>query len=227
MVIAISWEWLGRVPKGEAPRGRVVLADFPMYRKDPWNNTQLIQFILKRFEKADLLAGHNNGRFDNKRANADIIRRKLTPPPPTKNVDTLAIVKRYFGFGRNSLKYLCEVLDLPRKLDSGGYQTWKDCLLMDSSPKCLRAWARMKRYCGGDMISWKALYLRVRPWDQRHPAMRPRDTSNNPPCPACNERRLHRRGTGVNRKGSYPRFQCKACGHWPPVAWVKKSWVIK
>jgi len=226
--ITVSWVWLGKVPKGEAKSGTVSLPDFPMYDKDPYNNIQLIKFVLRKMEKAHIVAGHNNGKYDNKRINTDIIKHDLTPPPPHKIMDSLRVVRKYFGFNMNSLKALCEFLGLPRKIETGGYQLWDDCALMDRSERCMKAWAKMSRYCAGDMTSWMALYLRIRPWDQNHPVMRVREDSNrNPPCPACHKRNLISRGFNINRSGKTPRLQCSACGHWPPMAKIRKAWRVK
>jgi hypothetical protein len=227
-IITVSWVWLGKVPKGEKKRGTASLPDFPMYDKDPNNNIELIKFILAKMEKAHYVAGHNARKFDNKRVNTDIIKHGLTPPPPHKVVDSLAILRKYFGFNQNSLKAICGFLGLPLKIETGGSQLWADCDLLDRSAKCMQAWAKMGRYCAGDMVSWMALYLRIRPWDQGHPPMRVReDTNRNPRCPACSERRLINRGFNISRKGKSPRFQCRACGHWPPVAWIQKAWRVK
>ena len=224
----MSWVWLGKVPKGELKRGKVSLPDFPMYDKDPHNNIELIKFILAKMEKAQIVAGHNAGKYDNKRVNTDIIKHGLTPPPPHKLFDSLKVVRKYFGFNQNSLKAICEFLGLPEKKETGGIGLWFDCMILDRSKKCMRAWKKMGWYCQGDMVSWEALYLRIRPWDQNHPAMRPREESNkNPPCPMCHERRLESRGYNISRKGKTPRAQCKACGHWPGIAWIRKAWRVK
>jgi hypothetical protein len=219
----VAWKWLGRVPKGEKRSGVVSLPDFPMYRKDPDNNIELIRFVLRLMEKADIVLGHNAGNFDNKRMNTDIVKHKLTPPPPFKVVDTLRIARKYFGFNQNSLKALAEFLGLPHKLETGGYPLWKACMAGDR-----KAWAKMSRYCYGDIVTAEAVYLRLRPWDQHHPATRPREDGNkNPACPMCHERKLQSRGYAVNRKGKFPRAQCRACGHWPPLVWMKKAWRVK
>jgi hypothetical protein len=92
----------------------------------------------------------------------------------------------------------------------------------------MTAWAKMGRYCAGDMVSWIALYHLIRPWDQAHPAMKPREDSNrNPPCPMCHKRKLINRGFNINRNGKTPRLQCGACGHWPPVSRINKAWRVK
>ena len=221
-IITVAWRWLGSAPNGEARSGAVSLPDFPMYKKDPSNNVELIKHILGLMEKADIVCGHNAGNFDNKRVNTDIIKHHLTPPPPHKVYDTLRVARKYFGFNQNSLKALCEFLGLPHKLETGGYKLWKACGIGD-----MKAWAKMTKYCQGDTISLTALYERMRPWDQHHPAMKARENNNNPPCPLCDKRRLQNRGSTVSRKGTIPKMQCGACGHWPPMAWRLKAWRVK
>lgn len=222
-IITVAWKWLGDVPKGEKRSGVVSLPDFPMYKKDPHNNIELIRHLHKLMEKADIVCGHNAGNFDNKRVNTDLIKHRLAPLPSHKVVDTLKIARKYFGFNQNSLKALCEFLGLPHKIETGGYPLWKGCMNGD-----MASWRKMSRYCFGDIVSLEALYLRIRPWDQSPPATKPReDTNKNPPCPMCHERRLVSRGFNINRNGRTPRLQCRACGHWPPVSRIKKVWRLK
>lgn len=221
-IITVAWKWLGRVPNGEKQSGVVSLPDFQMYKKDRENNVELIRHILAKMEKADIVIGHNAGQFDNKRVNTDIVKHRMTPPPPHKVIDTLRIARKYFGFNQNSLKALAEFLGVPHKIVTGGYPLWKACMSGD-----LKAWAKMSRYCYGDIVTAEAVYLRLRPWDQAHPALRPRETNKNPPCPLCHERKLVSRGTAISRKGRVPRAQCRSCGHWPPLVWMKKAWRVK
>lgn len=221
-IITVSWKWLGDKGKPKV----VSLPDFPMYKKDPENNIELIQHLHKLISEADIVCGHNAAEFDTKRFNTDAIKHHLTPPPPSKIIDTLKVARKYFGFNQNSLKALAEFLGLPHKMETGGYKLWKDCMAGD-----LKAWAKMSRYCARDTITLEALYLRMRPWDQGHPATRPRDDNKNPPCPICHEKRLVNRGYNINRKGRTPRYQCRSCGTWASGILVgkgkDKKWAIK
>lgn len=218
-IITVSWKWLG-----EKGRPKVLsLPDFPMYKKDRNNNIELMRHIHGLMSQADIVCGHNAGNFDDKRVNTDLIKHGFSPPPPHKVIDTLRIARKYFGFNQNSLKALAEFLGLPHKLETGGYGLWKGCDDGD-----MKAWAKMSRYCAGDVVTLEALYMRLRPWDQGHPALKPRENTNkNPPCPVCDERKLQARGTRINRKGRMPRYQCQACGHWADGILVKKEWRIK
>ena len=222
-IITVSWKWLGKVPKGEKAMGAVSLPDFPMYRKDRDNNIELMRLIHRHMEKADIVCGHNAGAFDDRRVNTDLIKHGFPPPPPHKVVDTLKIARKHFGFNQNSLKALAEFLGLPHKIETGGYSLWKGCMAGD-----MKSWRKMTRYCAGDVVTLEALYMKLRPWVQNHPATKPREESNtNPPCPMCHERKLESRGYSISRKGKVPKAQCRACGHWPPIVWMRRAWRVK
>lgn len=217
-IITVSWKWLGDKGKPKV----VSLPNFPMYKKDPNNNIELIRHIHGLISQADIVLGHNAAEFDDKRVNTDILKHNLPPPPPHKVIDTLKVARKYFGFNFNSLKALAEFLGLPHKLETGGYKLWKDCEAGD-----MKAWAKMSRYCAGDTVTLEALYLRFRPWMTNHPALKTRETNSNPPCPMCDARRLQSRGTTIGRRGRVPRVQCGACGYWPPLMWLNKMWVVR
>lgn len=214
-IITVSWKWLGDKGKPQV----VSLPDFPMYKKDPHNNIELMRHIHGLMEKADIVCGHNAGNFDDKRVNTDLIKHRLPPPPPHKVIDTLKIARKYFGFNQNSLKALAEFLGLPAKMETGGYSLWKACMAGD-----MKAWAKMSRYCAQDTATLEALYMRLRPWDQGHPAVKPRGDAA---CPRCQSKNLINRGVQISRTGKTPRYQCKDCGHWSTAALIKKAWVIK
>lgn len=218
-IITVSWKWLG-----EKGKPRVVsLPDFPEYKRNPASNLELIRHLHGLMSKADIVIGHNAAEFDDKRVNTEFIKHNLTPPPPHKVVDTLKVARTYFGFNFNSLKGLAEFLGLPHKLETGGYRLWKGCADGD-----MKAWAKMSRYCAGDVVTLEALYMKFRPWMRRHPALKPRQDGNqNPACPHCDERRLQSRGFTVTRRGRIPKVQCGSCGHWPPLEWRMKSWRLK
>lgn len=217
-IISVSWKWLG-----EKKIGVKALPDFPGYRKDPKNNKALMEFLHGLISKAAIAVGHNIDKFDDKMANTDFIKHGLTPPPPHKTVDTLKVARRHFRFNSNKLNDLGVFLKVGRKVKHSGFVLWKACMAGD-----MKAWKLMRKYNVGDVALLEKVYLKLRPWMTNHPALKPRETTNqNPPCPLCHERRLQSRGSTIGRKGRVPRVQCGACGHWPPLVWLKKEWRIK
>ena len=212
-IITVSWKWLGEkgLPKV------LSLPDFPLYKRDPKNNLQLVKHLHSLMEQADIVLGHNAAEFDCKRVNTEIIKHNLPPPPPHKVIDTLKAARKHFGFNFNSLKALAEFLGLPHKLETGGYRLWKGCREGD-----MASWAKMSKYCAGDTRTLEALYLRFRPWMTNHPNMTAFDGLDG--CPACRSRRLQHRGWMISVNTKRMRFQCQDCGKWSTGDTNKGSW---
>jgi hypothetical protein len=198
-MLCFAYKWLGTDTVHT-----VALPDFDRYSKDPANDRDVVTELHRLFCEADVTVTHNGVSFDNKKANARFLVHRLPPPPPRKEIDTLQVARRQFGFTSNSLADLCRVLGLPAKGDPGK-GTWFGCMNGD-----MRAWARMQKYNAQDVKILEKLYLRLRPWMVNHPnlnAYGDRPAS----CPRCGHDKLIRRQwkyAGVTRRCQ---FQCTKC----------------
>ena len=204
-IFCFAWEWLGEVPKNEERLGVLALPDFPGYKSNPDCNRLLIKRLHALISKADIVIAHNGTRFDDKRANSDFLKHGLTPPPPHKVIDTLAIARNRFDLNSNKLNDLGELLGVGRKMKHEGFELWEKCLAGD--PK---AWATMKAYNSQDVSLLKAVYLKLRPWMKNHPDMNAADGHTG--CPTCRSTNMVRQGWNINAHGKSLRFRCKDCG---------------
>ena len=216
-IISTAWSWLGS-DNIEA----LALPMLKSYKRDRDDNKGLIKKIHELYTKADIIVGHNINWFDDKMSNTGMLLNDLVPPPH-KTIDTLKIARDKFAFPGNRLDDLGEFLGLGKKVKHDGFEMWEKCMAGD--PK---AWKDMVRYNIGDVDLLKKIYFKFRPWMNNHPALKVREETNkNPPCPQCDERKLQNRGFNISRSGRTPRLQCQACGHWPPIAWVRRAWRLK
>lgn len=216
-IISFSWKWLG-----ERQTHVLALPDFPGFKKDNRDNRALILKLHELISSADIVVAHN-ANFDDKMAASDFVTLGLPPTAPHKTICTLKVARAKFKFSSNKLDDLGQRLGLGRKVQTGGFKLWKACMDGD-----LKAYEKMKAYNRQDVILLEKIYLKMRPWMTNHPALKVReDTNKNPPCPQCDERKLQNRGFNISRSGRTPRLQCVACGHWPPIAWVRQAWRLK
>lgn len=211
-ILSVAYRWLG-----EKKVYCVAQCDFPNYKPGVNNDTNVVKFMHGLFNEADIVVAHNGDSFDAKKARSRMLIRGLQPPSPYKQIDTKLIAKRVGAFTSNRLKDLANDLDIARKGDPGGFETWKGCLM--GNP---RAWARMKRYNKLDIPPLEELYLRLRPWMTNHPSVA--ILSDKPDgCPKCGHTVLQSRGSSVTSTGKKQRYQCQGCGGWSYGRKIEKA----
>jgi hypothetical protein len=202
MIISVAWKWLGS-PKVEA----MSIPDYYGYKKNPTKNKKLIEKLHSLFSAADIIVAQNGDCFDIKMANAEFIQYGLTPPPPYKTVDTLKVARAKFKFNSNKLDDLGKRLGLGRKLHTGGFKLWLDCLQGKK-----KAWDKMVKYNKQDVVLLEKIYLKLRPWMTNHPNMNVFDGISA--CVVCKSTRINKRGWEMKPLGRRRRYQCMDCGKW-------------
>jgi predicted RNA-binding Zn-ribbon protein involved in translation (DUF1610 family) len=171
----------------------------------------VLKEIHKAMSLADICIMHNGDRFDVRKLNARFVYHELPPPEPYKTIDTLKVARKYFAFNSNKLTDLGKHLGLGEKVQTGGFQLWKDCMAGDE-----RAFKKMIAYNKQDVVLLEKIYLKLRPYMTNHPNVNVLDDNDDNVlhCPACGQTRLQRRGFGTTISGKYQRYQCKDCGYW-------------
>jgi len=173
----------------------------------------ILKNLLTLLDKADMVIAHNGEEFDLKQIRARAVVNGLTPPSPVKIIDTLKIARREFGFPSNSLEYLTMIFDCQhRKKDHAkfpGFLLWSECLKGNND-----AWREMRDYNIQDILGLEELYLKLRPWDTKHPNVTIGEELEIPMCPKCGGTDIHWRGYAHTNVGKYKRFRCNGCGGW-------------
>lgn len=185
------------------------LPDFKSYKKDPENDKKVMLALWDLLDKADIVIAHNGIKFDIRKVNARFIINGINPPSPYKVIDTLRVARRYFAFTSNKLDDLGAFLNVGKKLNTGGFDLWKQCLRQN-----LKAWAKMIRYCKTDVILLEKIYKKLRPYITTHPNLAVYDDNPNPACPKCNSEKIVKRGFAYSNACKYQRYSCNSCGGW-------------
>lgn len=190
-LISFAYKWLGKSVKVHC------LGDC--------NAKTLTGKLHTLFNKADVIITHNGDKFDIKMANSFFVHHNLLPPSPYKTIDTLKIARSKFRFNSNKLNDLGQYLNVGRKIETGGFKLWLECLRGNK-----RAWKKMKRYNKRDVDLLEKVYLRLRPWATNTPDINPSGII----CPTCGSAKVQKRGFNINKVFRSQRFQCMTCGHW-------------
>jgi hypothetical protein len=158
-------------------------------------------------DQADVIIGHNGDKFDVKVANTRFILNGLTPPSPSKQIDTLKMAKKHFRFTSNRLDYIGQVLGVGRKIDTGGFDLWSRCLQGEA-----KAMNEMLRYNKQDVLLLEEVYDKLKPFCNVNTNLGV--DSDKRSCPKCGGHHLQSRGYAYTTTGKFQRFQCVDCGGW-------------
>lgn len=204
----LSWaaKWLGD-PDSAVMVGALGYCD--KYKPGVESSPQMLEPLWELLNEADFVIAHNGDRFDVKRINTEFLMAGMAPPVPYRQIDTLKMIKRAFAFDSNQLAYVMRLLLGYEKSDSGGFETWRDCL-----SGSMEAWDRLVKYNIGDVLGLEEVYLRVRAWDKSHPSVltiNGRDSGLA--CPVCGGMHLEPTGQTVGTNVCvYNVMRCLDCG---------------
>jgi hypothetical protein len=207
-----TWHILSIAYQFEGSRKVIVkaLPDYKTYETDQNDDRELVLDIWENIlSKCDVVVAHN-AKFDVGHILSRCVVHGLKPSSPFISYCTLRATKRVFGFSDNRLATLAVYLDLPRKLESGGSDTWMTIRNGNEKDK-KAAWARLRKYNVG-VITLRALYTRVAPYDQQH--FKRSYFNHSETCDVCGSKDLQSRGWKKNKRTPIRKLRCRPCGHW-------------
>lgn len=178
---------------------------------------QVVKSLRDALEDADILVGHYIEKFDIKKLNTRLIYHKLPPLPKIPVVDTKNQAKGVAAFSSNRLDYLSKTLLGQGKMHVD-YQLWID--VMKGSKAAVK---KMLEYNKIDVIRNEAVYLRLKPYLDKHPHVGVMTGGQKIDCPKCGSLLIQKRGVSVTAVGTkYQRLQCQACHGWHRVPFNNK-----
>lgn len=156
--------------------------------------------------EADYIIWHNGNEFDRKKINARFFVNNYPKPMYYQSVDTLKIAKENFALTYNKLDWIAQIIGVGRKIETE-FKWWKECEAGD--PKYL---AMMLKYNKMDVHLEEEVYLRLRPWMEKHPNMNLYANMIGDCCPTCGSNNLNWNGKYATALGLYKAFRCEECG---------------
>lgn len=160
--------------------------------------------------EADAVITFNGDHFDLPRLEQELWLNNMQPPAPYKRIDLYKVIRRRFRLARNKLEYVLKALGYEGKAESGGMQTWLDCMNPNSSHH-QAAWRRIEKYNKRDVECMEPLYERLLPWIDNHPHF---GLYGEALCNRCGSTDLRKEGFAYTRLGKYQQWQCRSCGGW-------------
>ncbi len=171
------------------------------------NDERIIYSLWQLLNEAQIVIAHNGRRFDIPKIQSRFIFHGFPPTTPYKQIDTLEIAKRQFGFSSNKLDALASFFGFANKLETN-FKLWKDCLEGDNN-----ALIKMELYNRHDVVILENVYLKLRPYIHNHPNIALFEDKVGV-CPYCGSNEIneidskyHFNSTTVNAL-----FRCSSCG---------------
>jgi len=179
--------------------------DFDLYKRDRFDDSEVVKAALDLLDEADVVVGHNVDAFDIPLIKAFALKAGLPAPSPFRTIDTLKMARQTFRFKSNSLKNLADELGLPAKHDPGGFSTWLGC--MDGDPK---AWKTMIKYAKRDTELLPILWDRMKPYAKGNLSHNYADIKSCPSCGLAGQ--MMKRGKRYTATMEYQQYCCSGCG---------------
>jgi hypothetical protein len=151
---------------------------------------------------------YNGKGYDVPHINREFVVAGMPPPAPFTHRDLYRTMRRQFRFASNKLAYVLQTLGLTEKVRTSGHELWVKCMAGDRE-----AWAQMRTYNEGDVVSLEELDVFLTPWRVGSPNARLFDEADV--CPECGAAdTLVKEGFSLTVNGKYQRYHCSACGKW-------------
>lgn len=185
---------------------------------DDYHVTKELRKILDSDEQF-VVCGHNLKGFDIKKFNTALIRNGMNPVPDRQVIDTLKEARKHFKFESNRLDYVCRVLGIGEKMETGGQQLWTDIVQAKypevgkekDIPLMEKSLSKMEKYCKQDVALLPPLYERLKPFITKHPNANAYQR-NQIGCTRCGGLDYIKQGWRVLISGrKYQRYFCRSC----------------
>lgn len=171
---------------------------------------EMARALHRLFDEADGIIGWNSDKFDIRWIAAQFLEFGMAKPSPFAKIDLMRSVKRQCYLPSYRLDYVSQWLGIGRKVQTGGFELWRDVLNGDA-----KARAKMKRYNIHDVRLTEQVFdrLTAKGWVLGMPNA---SIAGGMCCtnPVCGSERLQARGFALTKTRRYQRYQCRDCGTW-------------
>lgn len=148
-IISIAWKWLGDD----------VIHHLTWDKNH--NDEKLLRKFVEEYNKADMVIGQNNDRFDNRWVNARAMKYGIEINTFVRSFDIMKESKRLFRLPSYSMDYISKFLDVEKKQVHEGMIMW-DKIESGNIEEQEEYLAKMVEYNKQDVVVTEEIYLRLR-----------------------------------------------------------------
>ena len=172
------------------------------------DDNRIVTSLWLLLDEADIIIAHNGDTFDIPNILTRCVLHKLPLPSPYKQIDTLKVAQKQFGFTHNSLDALAEFFGIEGKIETN-FELWKKCINGDED-----ALLEMEVYNRNDVVLLEKVYHFLKPYIKGHPNLDLYCDGINPVCTSCGKDALSHMPDKYfyTQAVRYPIYRCSSCG---------------
>lgn len=199
-IITIAYKWLG---------------EDNVYHLT-WDKNQsdkdMITKFMKVYNKADMVIGQNNDRFDNRWVNARAMKYDLEVNTLVRSFDIMKETKRLFRLPSYSMSYITKFLGVEIKLQHEGVVMW-DKIQFGTKEEQVEYLQKMVDYNRQDIVATEDMYLSLRKYMGNKVHFGVLNGEPKFTCPNCGSYNVKLHSTQVTPAGTVQRVMvCKEDG---------------
>ena len=149
-IISVSWKWLGDDKVHHLHWDLKICSD-----------EQLMKDFVVEYNKADMVVGYNNNRFDNRWVNARAMKYGLPINVFVKSFDIMKNLKRLIRVPSYSMAFMSRFFGITLKLSHEGVIMW-DKIERGTLEERREYITKMLDYNIGDIITTEEIFLKLR-----------------------------------------------------------------
>lgn len=199
-IITVAWKWLGE--------DKVHYLTWDKNHSDK----KLVKEFVKEYNKADMVIGQNNDRFDNRWLNARAMKYGFDINVHVKSFDIMKQTKRLFRLPSYSMAYITKFLGVTLKQSHEGIHMW-DMIESGDEDQQAEYLQKMVDYNIGDIVSTEDMYLRLRKYMGHKVHFGVLHGGSKWSCPNCGSENVKLHKTYTTPAGTMVRvMQCQEDG---------------
>lgn len=179
------------------------------------NDKNVLETFLPIIQSADEVIAHNGDRFDVPMLLGRAAYHRLKAPTKYRTFDTYKKIKAQFKLNSYSLDYCTKFFKVRGKMETGGFDLWKD-ILQDKDKKAWKtAKDKMIEYCNQDVIAMEDLYNVIQPYTKAVTNMSVLSGKEKWGCPSCGSTEVDYEKPDVTPRGIVQRhMSCNICNNY-------------
>ena len=221
--VAYVWEtgYKCRVPYNHIIEERqIICISYKWWREDKTYNVlwkdksdrELLEEFLPIIYSADEVVTFNGDNFDIKFMLGRAAYWGLDAPTKYRSFDLYKKLKAQFKLNSGSLNYACQFFGVGGKIETGGFDLWKNLLQTQDKSKAQEATDNMVAYCNQDVVALEDLYNRVNKYTKPVTNMSILHGGDKWGCPKCGSQEVSYAKSSTSAMGVIKRhLSCDVC----------------